>query len=118
MNEQPAKLIPIVMPTPPTSQQDRPDHAGVFNNRPLPVSTSHQPLATSHSLLPTGHWPLATALLLLLLTTPAAAGIPAHPDTYYIGSVGGGAWKSTNAGLTWFPIFDKQPIASIGAIEV
>ena len=36
----------------------------------------------------------------------------------YMGSVGGGVWKTTNAGRTWLPIFDSQPIASIGAIAV
>src|SRR3954469_7492959 len=48
----------------------------------------------------------------------AAAGVPGDPNTFYFGSVGGGVWKTTNAGLTWTPIFDNEPIASIGAIAV
>ncbi|HYX40288.1 MAG TPA: hypothetical protein VE821_01255, partial [Pyrinomonadaceae bacterium] len=32
--------------------------------------------------------------------------------------VGGGVWKTTDAGQTWTPIFDSQPIASIGALVV
>ena len=48
----------------------------------------------------------------------ATAGVPGDPKTAYFGSVGGGVWKTTNAGLTWTPIFDSQPIASIGAIAV
>jgi photosystem II stability/assembly factor-like uncharacterized protein len=47
-----------------------------------------------------------------------AVGVPGNPSVYYFGSVGGGVWKSTNAGATWDPIFDSQPIASIGAIAV
>ena len=46
------------------------------------------------------------------------SGVPGQPSTFYFGSVGGGVWKTTNAGRTWLPIFDSQPIASIGAIGV
>jgi len=45
-------------------------------------------------------------------------GVAGQPSVFYSGSVGGGVWKTTNAGRTWFPIFDSQPIASIGAIAV
>jgi len=45
-------------------------------------------------------------------------GVPGQPSTFYFGSVGGGVWKSTNSGRTWNPVFDSQPIASIGAITV
>lgn len=48
----------------------------------------------------------------------AATGVPGDPNTFYFGAVGGGIWKSTNAGTTWSPIFDAQRVASIGAIEV
>ncbi|HTV60051.1 MAG TPA: hypothetical protein VMJ93_14365 [Verrucomicrobiae bacterium] len=50
--------------------------------------------------------------------TIAAAGVPGKPYEYYFGGVAGGVWKTENAGLTWTPIFDKEPIASIGAIAV
>ena len=46
------------------------------------------------------------------------SGVPGQPNVFYMGSVGGGVWKTTNAGRTWLPIFDSQPIASIGAIAV
>ena len=46
------------------------------------------------------------------------SGVGGQPNTFYFGSVGGGVWKTTNAGRTWLPIFDSQPIASIGAVTV
>jgi len=45
-------------------------------------------------------------------------GVPGQPDRFYFGSVGGGVWRTDNAGRTWEPVFDGQPIASIGAIAV
>ncbi|HEX4593433.1 MAG TPA: hypothetical protein VH157_04115, partial [Bryobacteraceae bacterium] len=48
----------------------------------------------------------------------AASGVSGDPNTFYFGAVGGGIWKTTNAGLTWSPIFDDQHVASIGALEV
>lgn len=47
-----------------------------------------------------------------------ASGVPGQPDTWYFGAVGGGVWKTIDGGNTWSPIFDGQPIASIGAICV
>src|SRR5437588_4134793 len=46
------------------------------------------------------------------------SGVPGRPDTFYFGSVGGGVWKTVNSGRTWTPVFDSEPIASIGAIGV
>lgn len=39
-------------------------------------------------------------------------------NTIYIGAATGGLWKSQNAGLSWTPLFDKQNVASIGAISI
>src|SRR3974390_1903423 len=48
----------------------------------------------------------------------AVAGVPGDPNTYYFGAVAGGVFKSTNGGVTWTPMFDKQSVSSIGAIAV
>lgn len=48
----------------------------------------------------------------------AVAGIPGNANTYYFGSVAGGVWKTTDAGLQWTPIFDNEPVSSIGSIAV
>src|SRR5919107_871628 len=38
--------------------------------------------------------------------------------TVYVGSASGGVWKSVNGGTTYKPVFDKQPVQSIGAITI
>ena len=38
--------------------------------------------------------------------------------TVYIGSASGGVWKSQNGGTTFKPIFDKEPVQSVGAIAI
>ena len=38
--------------------------------------------------------------------------------TIYIGAASGGVWKSVNGGTTYKPVFDKQPVQSIGAIAI
>jgi photosystem II stability/assembly factor-like uncharacterized protein len=50
--------------------------------------------------------------------TTSAAGVPGDDRTFYTGAVGGGVWKTENAGRTWAPIMDSQPVSSIGAIAV
>ncbi|MCU0622848.1 MAG: glycosyl hydrolase, partial [Gemmatimonadaceae bacterium] len=48
----------------------------------------------------------------------AVAGVDGDPMTYYAGAASGGIWKSTDAGVHWTPIFDKEQGQSIGAITV
>ena len=48
----------------------------------------------------------------------AVAGVGGDGRTFYFGAVGGGVWKTTDAGRTWSPVMDSQPVASIGAIAV
>jgi photosystem II stability/assembly factor-like uncharacterized protein len=48
----------------------------------------------------------------------AVAGVPGQPLVYYAGSASGGIHKSVDGGITWDPIFDDQPVHSIGDIAV
>jgi photosystem II stability/assembly factor-like uncharacterized protein len=42
---------------------------------------------------------------------------PAHPNTWYLATVGG-VWKTTNAGTSWTPLFDDQGSFSIGCVTI
>jgi photosystem II stability/assembly factor-like uncharacterized protein len=38
--------------------------------------------------------------------------------TIYVGAASGGVWRSIDGGTTFKPVFDKQPVQSIGAIAI
>jgi photosystem II stability/assembly factor-like uncharacterized protein len=49
----------------------------------------------------------------------AAAGVASEPKTFYFGSVGGGIWKTIDAGVTWIPVADGQiRTGDVGALAV
>ena len=48
----------------------------------------------------------------------AAAGVPGDPHVYYVGAASGGIYKTVDAGVTWQPMFDSQPVQSIGSLAV
>ncbi len=48
----------------------------------------------------------------------AVSGVVGRPNEFYFGSVNGGVWKTIDAGRVWRPVFDAEPVASIGALAV
>ena len=49
----------------------------------------------------------------------AVSGVKGRPNEGYFGAVGGGLWKTTDAGSTWTPVTDGQiNSSSVGAVAV
>src|SRR5262249_21005153 len=49
----------------------------------------------------------------------AVTGVPSELKTFYMGSTGGGIWRTTDAGHTWVNLTDGQiPLGSMGAVDV
>jgi photosystem II stability/assembly factor-like uncharacterized protein len=48
----------------------------------------------------------------------AVAGVPGDTNVYYAGAASGGIYKTTDGGVHWQPVFDGQPVMSIGSLAV
>jgi len=48
----------------------------------------------------------------------AATGVPGDPHVYYVGAASGGVYKTIDGGVNWQPVFDEQPVQSIGSLAV
>jgi photosystem II stability/assembly factor-like uncharacterized protein len=46
------------------------------------------------------------------------AVVPGHTDTVYAATASGGVWKTTNHGVTWEPVFERESSVSVGAIAL
>lgn len=45
-------------------------------------------------------------------------GVDSNPKIIYAGAATSGLWRTVNAGTTWEPIFDDQPVGSIGDLAI
>ena len=45
-------------------------------------------------------------------------GVPGDPNVVYVASASGGLWKTTNGGVKWTPIFEREGTISIGDIAL
>src|SRR5438270_8254208 len=50
--------------------------------------------------------------------TYAVVSVPGDPLVYYAGAASGGIWKTSDGGIHWEPIFDDQPVSSIGSLAI
>src|ERR1700730_6027184 len=113
--------------------QAKPSPSGMPESTPSPTSspesTTSQP-ASVVSPSPAGTAPALTEVVFKNLKArsigPAVMGgrvsdialDPRNPFVFYVGLAHGGVFKTGNNGVSFDPIFDKQPVLSIGAIAV
>ncbi|HEX5314016.1 MAG TPA: hypothetical protein VFX38_03785 [Gammaproteobacteria bacterium] len=45
-------------------------------------------------------------------------GLPGQPGIYYVGTAGGGLWKTSDDGMNWTELFQHSPTGSIGAVAI
>ncbi|HKR14491.1 MAG TPA: hypothetical protein VJT15_20665 [Pyrinomonadaceae bacterium] len=45
-------------------------------------------------------------------------GVPGDPNVVYVATASGGLWKTTNGGIRWTPIFEREGTISIGDIAL
>ncbi len=64
--------------------------------------------------------PVGPAVMSGRISDIAVATVPGERQgrVVYVAAAGGGVWKTTNAGVTFRPIFDDQPASSIGDVTV
>ena len=46
------------------------------------------------------------------------AAVESNPSIFYVGTATAGVWKTINRGTTWTPIFEDQPVSSIGDVTL
>lgn len=44
--------------------------------------------------------------------------VQSNPDIIYCGTASGGLWKTESGGIAWKPVFEKEKVASIGAVAI
>src|ERR671921_1216246 len=45
-------------------------------------------------------------------------GVPGDANVVYVASASGGLWKTTNGGVTWKPLFERQGTISLGDVAL
>ncbi|MDB6148395.1 MAG: hypothetical protein JWO45_2059, partial [Spartobacteria bacterium] len=111
------------------SQEDKPSPAGSPQTTASPQSTT-PPLSSATTAVPTATAPQLSDVLFKNVKAraigPAVMGgrvsdialDPRNPFVFYVGLAHGGIFRTGNNGVSFDPIFDKQPTLSIGAVAV
>ena len=82
------------------------------------VSRSEETSYSSASISGLGARNIGSATMSGRISAIAAAREPSGKITVFVGAASGGVWKSDDGGTRYRPVFDEQPVQSIGAIAL
>src|SRR5262249_20227073 len=83
----------------------------------IPVYAADAPFNSS-SISGLGARNIGSAAMSGRISSIAGSREPSGKITLFVGSASGGGWKSDERGTRYRPIFDEQPVQSIGAIAL
>src|SRR6266852_1153040 len=90
--------------------------AALFSNA-IVLQASDAPF-NSASISGLGARNIGSAAMSGRISSIAGVHEPSGKITLFVGSASGGVWKSDDSGTRYRPIFDEQPVQSIGAIAI
>lgn len=82
------------------------------------VRAADQPPYNSSTISGLGARNIGSATMSGRISAIAATREPSGKITLYVGAASGGVWKSEDGGTRYKPLFDEQPVQSIGAIAL
>ena len=82
------------------------------------VSRSEEAPYSSASISGLGARNIGSATMSGRISALAATREPSGKITVFVGAASGGVWKSDDGGTRYRPVFDEQPVQSIGAIAL
>jgi photosystem II stability/assembly factor-like uncharacterized protein len=81
-------------------------------------SHAQQPAYTSATISGLGARNIGSATMSGRISAIAGTREPSGKITLFVGAASGGVWKSDDSGTRYRPVFDEQPVQSIGAIAL
>src|SRR5438876_5707679 len=82
------------------------------------ICLAEEPPYSSATISGLGARNIGSAAMSGRVSAIAGAREPSGKLTLFIGAASGGVWKSEDGGTRYKPVFDEQPVQSIGAIAL